>query len=83
MVEDQRRLAATIRPQNRHMLPRTNLQVHIVQHDTIAARHIHLRQFKKLLVVAPRLLVPAPRLFILPSAPFCAIHWIDPFHLLD
>ena len=46
--QDQRGFAAAVRPQNRHMLPGANGQVHIVQHHAVAARHVHLAQFKKL-----------------------------------
>ena len=47
--QNQRRLAAAVRPENRHMLAGANRQVHVVQHHALAARHVHLAQFEKLL----------------------------------
>jgi hypothetical protein len=50
---NQRRLPAPVRPQNRHMLPGAHRQVHVVQHHPLAARHIHMPQFKKLACAQP------------------------------
>src|SRR5271166_4803054 len=50
---DQRRFSAPVGAENRHVLPGPDRQVHIVKHHTLAARHIHRTQLKKLVFVDP------------------------------
>ena len=46
--QDQRGFAAPIRSQNRHVLAGANVQVHVVQHDAVAARHVDIFELEEL-----------------------------------
>ena len=49
--EDERGFAATVRAEDGHMLAGANSQVDVVQHHSIAARHIYVAQRKKLTLI--------------------------------
>ena len=49
--EDQRGLAAAVGAEDRDMLAGADAEVDVVQHDAIAARHVHVFQLEKLMFV--------------------------------